>query len=330
MKPETEEETTMQRFQKVGVLMGGLSTEFDISMKSGRAVAEALRARGWDVEEIVVGRDLPQRLVETGVGAVWIALHGRFGEDGAVQGLLEVMGIPYTGSDVRASAVAMDKIATKRALADLPDLVFAEDAVVRRGDVVPQIPLPAVVKRPLGGSTIGITMVSTREELERAVSDALGMDEEVLIEQFVTGEEITVAVLDGMPLPVVRIIPESGFFDFEAKYTKGRTVYEVPAELPAPVTEHASRAAAVAFRELGCRGLARADFIVTPSGTPVFLEINTIPGMTATSLSPMAAGAVGISFEELVERLLLSARCIPAEVERSAASVDVDIASSAK
>lgn len=306
----------VDRGSRIGVLMGGLSTERDVSLKTGAAVSGALRARGWDVVEIEVGRDLPARLIEAGVDVAWIALHGRFGEDGCVQGLLEVMGIPYTGSDVRASAVAMDKLATKRALASDRAVVMAADHVVRRGAPMPEgIELPVVVKPLVGGSTIGISIAKTPEELDSGVAAALALHPEVLLEAFVEGEEITVAVVDGRALPVIRIVPESGFFDFEAKYTKGRTRYEVPAEIPPQTAEAATRGAEAAYRGLGCRGLARADFIVSSDGTPIFLEINTLPGMTATSLSPMAAGAQGMSFEDLVEHVLHGAACMPAEVE---------------
>lgn len=294
--------------QPVAVLMGGLSTERKISMKSGKAVAGALRTRGWNVVEIDVGRDLPQKLLESDVQAAWIALHGRFGEDGCVQGLLEVMGIPYTGCDVRSSAVAMDKIATKRALSGASQVRMAKDAVVTEMGTAPF--LPAVVKPAVGGSTIGIAIAHTPDAYAVALKEALELDRSVLIEEFVQGDEITVAVLEGRAFPVVRIVPKSGFFDFEAKYTEGMTDYEVPAAIPEAAANAAQRAAVEAYSMLGCAGLCRADFIVPAEGEPVFLEINTIPGMTATSLSPMAVGAEGIGFEELTERILLAARCM--------------------
>lgn len=296
---------------RVAVLMGGMSSERKISLKTGKAVAGALRERGWEVAEIDVGRDLPQQLLASGATVAWIALHGRFGEDGCVQGLLEVMGIPYTGSGVRASAVSMDKIATKRALAAVPEVVFARDVVVRVGDPLPDLGLPVVVKSPTGGSTLGLSIAHTAADYAKAVADGLAEDTELLLEEYVAGDEITVAVLDGEALPVVRIVPESGFFDFEAKYTAGRTRYEVPAPIAPEIAERAQRAAVAAYRALGNQGLCRADFIVRASdGVPVFLEINTLPGMTATSLSPMAAGCVGMSFADLVERVLAGAHCM--------------------
>jgi len=304
----------MNKETVVGVLMGGLSSEYKISLKSGRAVSQALRDRGWTVKEIVVGRDLPFRLAKEEVEVAWIALHGRFGEDGCVQGLLEVMGIPYTGSSVRSAAVTMDKIATKRALQHEHSITMAEDWVCLAGNPdTSNIVLPAVVKPSVGGSTLGITLARNSEELERAVTQAFEYHDEVLVEEYVQGDEITVAVLDGVALPIIRIIPDSGFFDFEAKYTDGCTHYEVPAQIDGDTADRASKAAVRAYKELGCRGLARADFLVRNDGEPVFLEINTIPGMTATSLSPMAAMEAGIPFEELVETILLSATVMRVE-----------------
>jgi len=189
--------------------------------------------------------------------------------------------------------------------------------VYRRGQAWPQdLTFPIVVKPSVGGSTIGIALAKSEPELRDALDQACKLNEEVLLEEYVAGDEITVAVLDGDPLPIVRILPKSGFFDFEAKYTAGQTTYEVPADISEHAWRRASEAAKIAFVRLGCRGLARADFIIRRSdGEPVFLEINTIPGMTATSLSPMAAQSVGISFEELVERVLRGATSMAAEIE---------------
>jgi len=292
---------------RVAVLLGGMSTERAISLKSGHAVAGALRARGWDVAEIDVGPDLPARLVASGADAAWLALHGAFGEDGAVQGLLEVMRLPYTGSGVLPSAVAMDKVTTKRLLARegvrLPD-----DRVWRRGEPLPDdLAFPLMAKTPRGGSTLGVLPVDGPAALEGALVELLKFDEVVLLEQRITGDEITVAVYEGRALPVVAIRPHEGFFDFEAKYTKGRTDYIVPAPIAPAAAADATRQALAAWAALGLSGVARADFIVDADDRAWFLEVNTLPGMTATSLSPMAAGAVGLSFEDLVEGLLRSA-----------------------
>jgi len=302
---------------RIGVLMGGLSTEHNVSLKSGKAVVKALQSLGYHPIPILVGRDLPARLSEERVEVAWLALHGRFGEDGCVQGLLEVMGIPYTGSDVVSSAVAMDKIRTKRTVDGCPSIRLARDWVVGRGQpVTADLSFPVVVKPSVGGSTIGIERCEDRSGLEEALTRAHALCDEVLVEAFVEGDEITVAVLGGHALPVIRILPQSGFFDFEAKYQDGSTVYEVPAVLPDTLIGLAQRAAVEAYNALGCRGLCRVDFMVQ-NDVPIFLELNTLPGMTATSLSPMAANAEGISFETLVERILLGAKCMPPEIDPS-------------
>ena len=298
---------------RVGVLMGGMSQERPVSMKSGKAVLAALRSRGWNAVGVDVGPDLPERLRAEHVDVAWIALHGQFGEDGCVQGLLEIMRIPYTGSGVQSSAMAMDKIQTKRMLVDT-DIPLPKDRVWRSGDEIPDMKLPLVAKFPSGGSTLGLAICREEGDLEKALVELGQLGDAVLLEDFVVGEEITVAVLDGKALPVVGIVPESGFFDFEAKYTEGRTRYEVPStRVSVEVQRSAQRHATTSYRILGLAGIARADFIVDAEGVPWFLEINTIPGMTATSLSPMAARSLGVSFEELVERVLLSARL---ELER--------------
>ncbi len=293
----------------IGVLKGGMSSERAVSLKSGEAVAAALRSRGHTVVEIDVGPDLPQQLIAEGIDVAWIALHGAFGEDGCVQGLLEIMRIPYTGSSMAASAVAMDKIRTKRMLQDVDVMHLPGDRVWRVGDgIADDLTWPVVAKTPNGGSTIGVYICKDADELDRALVQCAEWGEEVLLEDMIVGEEITVAVLDGVALTPVAIRPADGFFDFEAKYTKGQTEYIVPAPIAAAVTASASAQAVASYRTLSLSGIARADFIVDADGIPWFLEINTIPGMTATSLSPMAAGATGISFEELVERLMKSAR----------------------
>jgi D-alanine-D-alanine ligase len=294
--------------RRIAVLMGGMSTEREISLKSGAAVAGALRERGHDVVEIDVGPDLPERLRSEGAEVAWLALHGAFGEDGCVQGLLEIMRIPYTGSGVRGSAIAMDKIATKRLLKDT-GVQLPADAVWRRGQPIPaDLGYPVVAKAPDGGSTIGIAICSDEAALREALSDTEVFEDEVLLEAFIAGEEITVALLEGEPQPVVSIRPTEGFFDFEAKYTKGQTEYLVPAPIDPEIAATAQAHAQIAFRAIGLSGVARADFIIDDTGCPWFLEINTIPGMTATSLTPMAAKAAGIDFPDLVELQLKTAK----------------------
>lgn len=298
----------MNKNLTVGVLMGGMSSERPISLKSGKAVAEALRNRGFKVVEIDVGPNTPAELVANNVDVAWLALHGSFGEDGCIQGLLEIMRIPYTGSGVRASAIAMDKIATKRLLRGTA-VNLPADTVWRTGDAIPQdLEYPVVTKTPNGGSTIGIHICKTEDELKAALQDCGQFEADVLLEQFVGGREITVAVLDGAALPVVEIRPLGGHFDFEAKYTKGQTEYLVPAPIDPVIAATAQQHAEIAYKTVGLSGVSRADFIVDADGIPWFLEINTIPGMTATSLTPMSAGATGVSFEDLVEMSVKTAQ----------------------
>ncbi|MEC7947840.1 MAG: D-alanine--D-alanine ligase [Myxococcota bacterium] len=293
---------------RVAVLMGGLSTERNVSLKSGKAVLQALHQLGWDAHAVDVRTDVAARLAALRPDVAWIALHGAFGEDGCIQGLLELLRIPYTGSGHRASSIAMDKVATKRMLRGT-DVRLIPDATWRHGEPAPGLSLPLVVKAPNGGSTIGIAFATTPDELNNALQDISQLEETLLVERMVIGEEITVAVLEGRALPVVSIRPvDNAHFDFEAKYTEGRTEYLVPAPIPATVSADAQKQAIAAYNLLGLSGIARADFIVDAEGVPWFLEINTLPGMTATSLSPMAAESAGITFPELVQTLLRAAR----------------------
>lgn len=293
----------------VAVLMGGRSAEREVSLRTGSAVAAALRRRGHDVQEVDEGPELARRLLELGPRAAFVALHGRWGEDGTVQGLLEVLGLPYTGSGVLASALAMDKGVSKvvfRALGvPTPDFqVLSPDAVLDRLEVSP----PLVAKPLREGSTIGVAMARTAEEVPGAVATARAHGPEILLETFVAGRELTVGVLDGEPLPIVEVIPETGFYDYESKYTPGRTRYVCPALLTAAEASAVGRAGCEAYRALGCAGAARVDVLLDAGGRPWVLEVNTIPGMTPTSLLPKAAAAAGMSFEDLVERILAGAR----------------------
>jgi len=297
---------------RVAVLLGGLSTERPISFKSGKAVAEALRSRGHDVVEIDVGFDVDKRLREEGVEVVFPVLHGKWGEDGSIQGLLECMGIPYAGPSVFSAALTMDKVATLELLRG-EGLPVPEGIVLSAQDVaggVPSLPfaLPAIVKPVREGSSYGITRITHVEQLQVAVDEALRLDDRVLVEECVDGPELTVGILEGRALSVVEIAPVDGWFDFEAKYTKGRTEYHVPARIEASlatqIREDALRAAVLT----GCTDSCRVDVMAGGTRGPRILEINTIPGMTATSLLPMAAAEAGIAFPELCCRLLGMAR----------------------
>ena len=307
---------------RIGVLYGGTSPERDISLRTGKAVLGALVGKGYDVEAIDVGQDLPKQLVDKRIEVAFVALHGKLGEDGSVQGLLEVMRIPYSHSGVLASSVAMDKIASKRMYehAGLPTPAWttfmAGDAELTSVDLPRNVPVPFVVKPATTGSTIGIAIVDKldRDEYARALNNAARYDKAILVEQFVKGVEITVAVLggthDAKALPIIEIVPPEGFFDFDAKYqyTKGKTQYLCPARISEEIAKEASRVSVEAHRTLGCEGVTRSDLIVDSTGKPWLLETNTIPGMTETSLVPKAAKQMGMEFPELVENILDSAR----------------------
>lgn len=297
--------------KKIAVLLGGLSKEREVSLRSGAAVAKALKARGHDVTEIDVGRDLPEKLKASGAAVAFLALHGRYGEDGAVQGLLEVMGIPYTGAGPLASAVCMDKVLTKKVLVSEMGSSILTPAwkVAHRTDAMlasSPLPLPVVVKPNREGSTIGISIVREEKDFKAALEEALKLDETVLIEEFIEGIETTVSVLNGRALPVIEIVPKSGFYDFTSKYTKGLTDYIVPARIPDGVRNRLQKTSETAWKVLGLAGFARLDFIIRKDAA-YFLEANTIPGMTETSLVPKAAAAAGLSFEDLCEDVLKGA-----------------------
>ncbi len=293
------------RSRRVGVLYGGPSAEREVSLVSGKEVAGALRDRGYaSVALIDVGPDLPVRLREEGIDAAFIALHGKLGEDGCVQGLLEVMRIPYTGSGVTASALCMDKVLAKQVLVRnrIPTPASVVVAAERAQDV--GLPLPVVVKPRAEGSTIGVSIVRRRRDMARALREACRFDRDALVETYVPGKEITVGVLNGEALGVTEIRPVKGFYDFKTKYTSGMASHVFPAPLPRPLYRRAMRLAARACAVLGCEGAPRVDFRISPEGRLYALEVNTLPGMTPLSLLPEIAAGVGIGFGELVERIL--------------------------
>lgn len=296
--------------QKIAVLMGGMSAEREISLRTGAAVVKALREAGGQVVAIDAGRDLAERLRDEQVELAFIALHGRYGEDGCVQGLLEILGIPYTGSGVLASALAMDKQLTKQILLqhELPTPGYA---ICRRGDDLRQLAagfrhFPMVVKPNAEGSSLGMTIAQDPEQLLQGLERALECDTTVLIEEYIAGLEVTVGVLNDEPLPMIQIVPNSGLYDYQAKYTAGATQYILPAPLPALLYQRIQQVALEACRALGCRGAARVDFMVRDREF-YCLEVNTIPGMTETSLLPKAAAHAGMSFTELVVAILADA-----------------------
>ncbi|PLX99952.1 MAG: D-alanine--D-alanine ligase [Desulfuromonas sp.] len=298
------------RTKKIAVLMGGLSAEREVSLKTGSAALAALQELGYDAVGIDVGHDLPSQLAAAGIEVAFIALHGRFGEDGRIQGLLEMLQIPYTGSGVMASSIAIDKVMTKQLLA-WHQVVTPEFDFIRPGDSATALLercrlLPAVVKPSREGSTIGITIARNADDLAVGVEQAAELDGTVLVEEFIAGDELTVSVLNGQVLPIIQIVPKSGFYDYQAKYLSGDTQYLLPAPISTESTEKIQQAALAVYQMLGCRGAARVDFMYRD---PDFycLEVNTIPGMTQTSLLPKAAAAAGINFNQLVEAMLLDA-----------------------
>jgi D-alanine-D-alanine ligase len=296
--------------KKVGVLMGGLSAEREVSLESGAAVYKALLERGYDAIAIDMGRDLAQILTKESVGVAFICLHGRYGEDGAVQGLLEVLGIPYTGAGVLASALAMNKIFAKK-LFQASGLTVAPYRVVQQGHepdlATIGFSLPVVVKPSQEGSSVGVSIVRRAEEYQPALEAAFVYDAEILVEQFIKGREIQVGILEERALGAIEIVPKKEFYDYEAKYTPGMADHILPAPLSPDLYRQVLGAGEEAHRALGCCGYSRVDFLVTDEDECYLLEVNTLPGMTALSLLPEIARGAGIGFAELVERILATA-----------------------
>jgi D-alanine-D-alanine ligase len=303
---------------RIGVLMGGVSREREVSLRSGSRVLESLLRQGFQAIGIDVDHHIPERLRSSNVNFAFIALHGRHGEDGTIQGLLEILGIPYTGSGVLASALGMNKVTTKRLLATagVPTAPFAlldvdkgvEEEVQR---VERELGLPLVVKPVSEGSSIGVHIADSLAALQSAVRSDLYYFGKILIEKFVPGREVSVGVLGtngtSRALPVLELRPKNRFYDYEAKYTKGLTEFVLPAELPDAVTHRVQEAAVTAHRALGCRGFSRVDAIVAEDGTPFVLEVNTIPGLTELSDLPAQAAAAGMSFDDLIFEILKTA-----------------------
>ncbi|MBE0428628.1 MAG: D-alanine--D-alanine ligase [Thermoleophilia bacterium] len=305
---------------KIAVLKGGRSLERNISLRSGTRVEKALAELGHKVEGIDVDERLVKRLKEFKPDAAFIAMHGRSGEDGTVQELLDILGIPYTGSDVLPSIRCMDKVLSKHMFeaGGIPTpafYAFNRNAFQELGavDTMPIVAealgLPIVVKPAGQGSALGIRFAHAIEELPAALISAFSFDNKVLLEKYVKGRELAVSILGKEPraLPIVEAIPKTEFFDFEARYTMGRADYVVPAEIPGDVAARAVEVSLNAFNLLGCAGFGRVDLILDESGNLSCLEINTIPGFTDTSLLPMATDSAGIGFNQLVDEILQAA-----------------------
>jgi D-alanine-D-alanine ligase len=298
--------------RRIGVLMGGLSSERDVSMETGQAVLAALRQRGCDARPIIVDRSVDRVLRQEGIELAFLALHGRYGEDGSIQGLLELLGIPYTGSGVLASALAMNKVKAKQIfrLHNLPTPSFytIEPDRVDLLEVHGDFGFPVVVKPVNEGSSVGVAIVADPAAFAAAVERAAAFDREIMVERYIEGVEISVGVLNDRAIGAVEIVPRHpGFYDYRTKYQSGDCDYYVPPRLSPERLRGVLTQGLLAHRALGCRAASRVDMIVSPLGNEYVLEVNTLPGMTRASLLPKIAAAAGLSFEELVAQILLAA-----------------------
>ncbi len=297
------------RGKTVGVFLGGESSEREVSLRTGAAAAAALRRKGYEVREIDIRGDWLAAIREAGVDVAFLALHGRFGEDGCIQGALELARIPYTGSGVAASALSMSKTLAKRVAASAGVPAAADLLYEGETTAVPDPPpfgFPLVVKPDREGSTVGVSIVRGPEEWQAAMAEARKFDSRILVEAYVPGREITVGIVNGRVLPAIEIVPKSGsgFYDYRSKYTAGQTEYVIPVPMDRDILVRAADWTRRAASSLMLRGAARLDYRVDPAGNLFFLEANTIPGMTETSLLPKAAKFDGLGFDELVEEIL--------------------------
>ncbi len=307
-------EKKINNFGRIGVLMGGPSSEREVSLKSGTAVYGSLKNQDLDAVAIDIKTADRQQNCELirqmSIDIAFIALHGHFGEDGQIQDLLEELEIPYTGSGPAASRLAMDKIASRKIFQKqglpVPNYIIftIKDCQDLPGQVTSVLNQPFVVKPAAQGSSIGLSIVRTEEELQEAAEIAFKFDERIIVEEYIPGREITVGILGDSALPIVEIIPQNKFYDYEAKYTPGKSEYVVPACLSAQVTAVSQRVALRAHQALGCFGFSRVDMRLSLADTPFILEVNSIPGLTETSLLPKAAKARGINFDRLCFNIL--------------------------
>lgn len=309
----------MSQSLKVVVLMGGPSEEHEISLRSGEGIAQALTRRGFHVERLILSRELSldavagfatHALRRCAADVAFIALHGAGGEDGTIQQVCETLGLAFTGSAVRASQLGMDKIASKRCF-EQAGLQVPSWHVVHAGTPMDNelgaLSYPLVVKPSSSGSSFGVSIIDDPAMLASAITLASRFSPSILLEEWIAGRELTVGVIGEQPLPVVEVKPRHAFFDYTAKYTPGQTDYLVPASLPPALTATVQAAGLAAHRALGCRHLSRTDVMLRADGVPFVLEVNTIPGFTPTSLLPKAAACIGISYDDLCERLVLMA-----------------------
>lgn len=300
--------------KKIAVLLGGTSAEREVSLRSGKAVYKALKSLGYPAVAIDAKGDFCAAMKRRKIGRVFIALHGGYGENGAVQGMLEIMGISYTGSGVLASALAMDKVASKKIFLyhkiPVPPFSIAHRAEGEGQKAKGQymlktgFPLPWVVKPATEGSSVGVEIVKDRKAFHAALDTAFRFGDTVLIEKYIRGTEVQIAILDDAVLGGVEVRPSREFYNYEAKYTAGLTQYIFPPDIQRRTAKKAEAAALAAHRALGCSGATRVDLIIDSRGNPYVLEVNTIPGMTETSLLPKIAKNAGLEFPELIQRIL--------------------------
>lgn len=298
--------------KKIGVLMGGFSSERDISIRSGLAIYQALQELGYNSALIDVGRDIVHVLKKEKIKIAFLALHGGIGENGAIQGMLEVLGIPYTGSGVLASALAMDKEASRKIFLyhglSVPPFVIVtrkeKNSSLLTPHSLPDFDMPWVIKPAHEGSSVGVSIVREEGALTGALEKAFQFGRRAIIERFIPGKEIHIGILSNRVLGGVEIMPSLEFYNYEAKYTSGLTEYIIPPEIDPQVYEKTKASALKAHMAIGCSGATRVDLKIDEGGTPYVLEINTLPGMTGTSLLPKIAQAGGMSFKELIEEIL--------------------------
>lgn len=302
----------IEKDTKIAVLSGGLSSEAEVSRRSGKGCFEALKRLGYtDVELIEVDTNIAQKLKEGKYDYAYNALHGKYGEDGCIQGILETLQIPYTGCGVMASAVCMNKEYTKRILSTCPEIPLIKSVFVKKGENVKEktkdLKYPLITKPVCEGSSFGMTKVNTPDELEKAYQDAIKYNDDVLIEEYLVGICATVGILEGenglFATEILELRPKNEWYDYEAKYTKGMTEFILPAELSDEMTKQVKEIAIKAFDIAGCKGVSRVDFLIVEN-IPYVLEINTSPGMTETSDLPAQANAMGINYDNLVQIIL--------------------------
>lgn len=306
-------QSKIDKNSKIAVLCGGLSSEAEVSRRSGKGCFDALQRLGFKNAELVeVDKNIAQKLKDGKYDYAYNALHGKYGEDGCIQGVLEILQIPYTGCGVMSSAICMNKEYTKRILATNPKIPLAKSVFVRKGEDVKEmtkdLKYPVFTKPVSEGSSFGMTKVNTPDELEDAYNAAIKYNDDVLIEEFISGAFVTVGVLEkdgkNIPTEILEIRPKNEWYDFESKYTPGMSEFVLPAELDEEMTKKVKHIAVLAHETAGCRGLSRVDFMISKDGIPYVIEINTSPGMTATSDLPAQSKVMGISYDNLVQIIM--------------------------